>query len=67
MLEKNEEYIEGMVCVVVPFFDRLKRFFATLFIHAPSTRMPLEEMTVHVPLLRKASRDLTLITDAGDN
>ena len=42
-------------------------FFATLSIHAPNTRMSLEEMSLNVPLLRVASRDLTLITDPGDN
>ena len=56
-----------MVCVAVPIFDRRKRFFATLSIHAPNTRMSLEEMSINVPLLRVASRDLTLITDPGDN
>ena len=63
----NQEFIDGMVCVAVPIFDRRKRFFATLPIHAPNTRMSLEEMSLNVPLLRVASRDLTLITDPGDN
>ena len=63
----NQEFIEGMVCVAVPIFDRRKRLFATLSIHAPSSRMSLEELSRHVPQLHKASHDLTLITDPGDN
>ena len=63
----NQEFIEGMVCVAVPIFDRRKRLFATLSIHAPSSRMSLEELSRHVPRLQKASHDLTLITDPGDN
>ena len=63
----NQEFIEGMVCVAVPIFDRRKRLFATLSIHAPSSRMSLEELSRHVPSLQKASHDLTLITDPGDN
>ena len=63
----NQEFIEGMVCVAVPIFNRRKRLFATLSIHAPSSRMSLEELSRHVPRLQKASHDLTLITDPGDN
>jgi len=63
----NEEFVDGMVSVAVPIFNRRKRFFATLSIHAPSTRMTLEEISRHVPRLQKASQDLTLITDPGDN
>ncbi|GIT73382.1 MAG: hypothetical protein Ct9H300mP28_31960 [Pseudomonadota bacterium] len=37
------EFIDGMVCVAVPIFDRRKRFFATLSIHAPNTRMSLRK------------------------
>ena len=63
----NQEFIEGMVCVAVPIYDRRKRFFATLSIHAPSSRMTLEEISRHVPRLQKASHDLSLITDPDDN
>ena len=56
-----------MVCVAVPICDRRKRFFATLSIHAPSSRMTLEEISRHVPRLQKASHDLSLITDPDDN
>ena len=43
----NQEFIEGMVCVAVPIFNRRKRLFATLSIHAPSSRMSLEELSRH--------------------
>ena len=63
----NQEFIEGMVCVAVPICDKRKRFFATLSIHAPSSRMTLEEISRHVPRLQKASHDLSFITDPDDN
>ena len=63
----NQKFIEGMVCVAVPIFDRRKHLFATLSIHATSYRMSLEELSHHVPSLQNASHDLTLITDTGDN
>ncbi|MBC8259885.1 MAG: IclR family transcriptional regulator [SAR324 cluster bacterium] len=63
----NQEFVEGMICVAVPIFDRRERFFATLSIHAPTTRMSLEELSQHIPLLQKASQNLTLIIDPGDN
>ena len=63
----NEEFVDGMVCVAVPIMDRGNRLFATLSIHAPSTRMSLEELSNHVPRLQKASQDLTLIIDPSEN
>lgn len=63
----NEEFVDGMVSVAVPIFDRRKRFFATLSIHAPNTRMSMTEITNHIPCMQKASQDLTLIIDPGDN
>jgi DNA-binding IclR family transcriptional regulator len=63
----NQEFIEGMVCVAVPIYDRRKRLFATLSIHAPSSRMTLEEISRHVPRLQKASHDLSLISDPDYN
>ena len=63
----DQEFIEDMVCVAVPIFDRRKRLFATFSIHAPSSRMTLEQIYPHVPHFQKAYHDLTLITDLGDN
>ena len=63
----NEESFNVMVAVAVPIFDRRKRFIATLSIHAPNTRMSITEITNHIPSMQKASQDLTLILDPGDN
>ena len=63
----NEEFVDGMVSVSVPIFDRRKRFFATLSIHAPNTRMSMTEIKKYIPLMQKSSQDLTLIIDPGDN
>ena len=63
----NQESNEGMACVALPIFDRRKHLFATLSIHAASSRISLEELSRHVPRLQNDSHDLTLITDPGDN
>jgi len=56
-----------MVSVAVPTLDRRNRFFATLSIHAPNTRMSMMEITNHIPRMQKESQDLTLIIDPRDN
>jgi len=63
----NEEFVDGMVSVAVPILDRRNRFFATLSIYAPNTRMSMIEITNHIPRMQKASQDLTLIIDPRDN
>ena len=54
----NEEFMEGMVCVVVPILDHRERLYATVSFHTSSSRMNLDQALSHVSLLRKASLDL---------
>ena len=63
----NEEFVDGMVSVVVPILGRRNRFFANLLIYAPNTRMSMMEITNHITTYAKTSQDLTLIIDPGDN
>ena len=63
----NEEFFDGIVSVAVPILDIRNRFFATLSIHAPNTRMSMMEIKNHIPRMQKASQDLTLFIDPGDN
>ena len=37
----NKEFVDGMVSVVVPILDRRNRFFATLSIRTPNTRLSI--------------------------
>lgn len=51
----NEEFIEGMTAVGVPIVDDTGRYVASLAVHAPSTRMPLDVARGFVAQLRDAA------------
>lgn len=54
----NEEYIEGMVALAVAVTDSHNRLFATLSFHAPTMRIPFDQVESHLPALRLAARNL---------
>lgn len=54
----NEEYLDGTVCVAVPLEDGDLRIPAALAVHAPCSRMSLEQAMGHLPLLRQAAAQL---------
>lgn len=54
----NEEYLDGTVCVAVPV-ENDKRFVpAALAVHAPTSRMTLQQALECVPALRRAAARL---------
>ncbi|WP_296236519.1 IclR family transcriptional regulator [Psychrobacter sp. UBA5136] len=54
----NEEFISEMVAVSVPVLDKKSRYLASLYIHAPTIRVSLDELLTHVPRLQKAAQDI---------
>ena len=58
MATDDQEFSESMIAVAVPVTDGSGRLFATLSIHAPVFRMPLEDAKKHVELLRAAAAEL---------
>ncbi len=54
----NEEFISEMVAISVPIMDKKSRYLASLYIHAPTIRVSLDELLVHVPRLRSAAQDI---------
>lgn len=54
----NEEFISEMVAISVPIVDKKARYLASLYIHAPTIRVSLEELLVHAPRLRTAAQDI---------
>ncbi|MDN3398918.1 IclR family transcriptional regulator [Psychrobacter sp. APC 3426] len=54
----NEEFISEMVAVSVPVLDKKSRYLASLYIHAPTIRVSLEELMEHVPRLQTAAQDI---------
>ena len=54
----DEEYLEGLVCVAVPVTDEQQRVWATVAVHGPAARMPLEAALARLPELRAAAKAL---------
>ncbi|NYR09940.1 IclR family transcriptional regulator [Psychrobacter sp. BI730] len=54
----NEEFISEMVGIAVPIVDKKSRYIASLYLHAPTVRASLDDLLIHVPLLRKAAHDI---------
>lgn len=54
----NEEYLDGTVCVAVPVESAKRRVPAALAVHAPTTRLTLEQAMQCVPALRRAAARL---------
>lgn len=54
----NEEFISEMVAISVPILDKKSRYLASLYVHAPTIRITLDELMVHVPRLQAAARDI---------
>jgi DNA-binding IclR family transcriptional regulator len=54
----NEEYLDGTVCVAVPVESDKRCVPAALAVHAPTTRMSLEQALQCVPALRRAAARL---------
>lgn len=54
----NEEFISEMVAVSVPIVDKKSRYLASLYVHAPTVRVSLDELLTHVPRLKQAASDI---------
>lgn len=54
----NEEFISEMVAVAVPVLDKNSRYLASLYVHAPTIRISLDELLTHVPRLQAAAQDI---------
>ncbi len=54
----NEEFISEMVAVSVPILDKKSRYLASLYVHAPTIRVSLDDLLAHVPRLQTAAQDI---------
>lgn len=55
----DQEFMDGMAAIAVPIFDAQDRLMATLSVHAPLQRKQLPDLIAHLPVLTKASKDLS--------
>ncbi|WP_230661097.1 IclR family transcriptional regulator [Psychrobacter sp. I-STPA10] len=54
----NEEFISEMVAFAVPIRDKKGRYLASLYVHAPTIRVSLEDLLAFEPRLRQAAKDI---------
>lgn len=54
----NEEFISEMVAVSVPVLDKKDRYLASLYVHAPTVRVSLDDLLNFVPRLEEAAQDI---------
>ena len=59
----NEEYIDGMVALVVPVRNSAGRLYATLSFHAPCMRVPFTAVLDFLSPIQAASRELSALLD----
>lgn len=54
----NEEFLNGLIGIAVPIFDRSNRVCATVSMHAPTVRHSAETIRQHVPALQNTASSL---------
>jgi len=59
----NQELYEGVIAIAVPIKDRHGRFYSSLAIQAPVTRISVESSDRYLPLLREAAQELSRLAD----
>ena len=62
----NEEYLTGLICVAVPVLSRDGKPCASVAVHAPIARMPMDKALDHVAALRRAAEKLAQFADTLD-
>ena len=59
----NQDLYDDVIAIAVPIKDRQGRFFSSLAIQAPATRVSMEDQEKYLPLLREAAHDLAILTE----
>jgi IclR family transcriptional regulator, acetate operon repressor len=59
----NEEYLPGISCLAVPVRDSDSRVVAAVAVHAPTSRMTVEQALEFLPTLREAAESISQTID----
>lgn len=62
----NEELFDDIIAIAVPIKDKQGRFYNSLAIQAPISRVKAEDSERYIPLLREAARDLSLLAEEDE-
>ena len=59
----NQEFYDDVVAIAVPIKDKLGRFYSSLAIQAPASRVSTNQSERYLPLLREAANDLAMLAE----
>ena len=59
----NQELYDDVIAVAVPIKDKLDRFYSSLAIQAPVSRLSIDSTSRYLPLLHKAAQELSLLAE----
>ena len=59
----NEELYDGIIAIAAPITDKQGRFYSSIAFQAPIFRLTLEDARQHIPRLRQAAQDLSVLAD----
>jgi DNA-binding IclR family transcriptional regulator len=59
----NQELYDDIIAIAVPITDKQGRFYSSLAIQAPVSRISVDSSEQYVPLLVEAARDLSMLAD----
>lgn len=59
----NQELYDGVIAIAVAITDKQGRFYSSLAIQAPTTRISIEDRDKYIPLLQAAAKELSLLAN----
>ena len=59
----NQEFYDDVVAIAVPIKDRRGRFYSSLAIQAPASRISINQSERYLPLLREAANGLAMLAE----
>jgi DNA-binding IclR family transcriptional regulator len=59
----NQEFYDDVIAIAVPIKDRRGRFYSSLAIQAPASRISINHSERYLPLLREAATDLAKLAE----
>jgi DNA-binding IclR family transcriptional regulator len=59
----NQELYDDVIAIAVPIKDKHGRFYSSLAIQAPVSRLSVDNSDRYVPLLREAAQELSVLAD----
>ena len=63
----NQELYDDVIAIAVPIKDSQDRFYSSLAIQAPASRISIDDADRYLPLLREAARDLSDLSSLSDD